>query len=89
MLSTKVTGKITTSDIFDLPHSRMHVLLHVEATQLKARVFYLFVLQLLNCILVYLSSGKNKEIRNTNVDVVVFIGLFIFQNIAEDKSDSS
>lgn len=86
MLSTKVTEKITISDIFDLPHSRMHVLLHVEATQLKARVFYLFVLQL-NCILVYLSSGKSKEIRNTNI--VVFIGLFIFLSIAEDKSYSS
>lgn len=85
MLSTKVTEKITISDIFDLPHSRMHVLLHVEATQLKARVFYLFVLQL-NCVLVYLSSGKSKEIRNTNV---VFIGLFIFLSIAEDKSYSS
>lgn len=64
----------------------MHVLLHVEATQLKARVFYLFVLQL-NCVLVYLSSGKSKEIRNTNI--VVFIGLFIFLSIAEDKSYSS
>lgn len=62
MLSTKVTEKITISDIFDLPHSRMHVLLHVEATQLKARVFYLFVLQL-NCVLVYLSSGKSKELE--------------------------
>lgn len=86
MLSTKVTEKITISDIFDLPHSRMHVLLHVEATQLKARVFHLFVLQL-NCVLVYLSSGKSKEIRNTNI--VVFIGLFIFLSIAEDKSYSS
>lgn len=86
MLSTKVTEKITISDIFDLPHSRMHVLLHVEATQLKARVFYLFVLQL-NCVLVYLSSGKSKEIRNTNI--VVFIGPFIFLSIAEDKSYSS
>lgn len=86
MLSTKVTEKITISDIFDLPHSRMHVLLHVEATQLKAGVFYLFVLQL-NCVLVYLSSGKSKEIRNTNI--VVFIGLFIFLSIAEDKSYSS
>lgn len=86
MLSTKVTEKITISDIFGLPHSRMHVLLHVEATQLKARVFYLFVLQL-NCVLVYLSSGKSKEIRNTNI--VVFIGLFIFLSIAEDKSYSS
>lgn len=86
MLSTKVTEKITISDIFDFPHSRMHVLLHVEATQLKARVFYLFVLRL-NCVLVYLSSGKSKEIRNTNI--VVFIGLFIFLSIAEDKSYSS